>query len=64
MADLKNCTSFGRKIKIALIEQNMTSQELAKKLGYTNSTICDVVFGRNRSVKTRHRIANALGLED
>lgn len=64
MTNLKKCTPFGAKVKIALIKNNMTNQELAQKLGYTKSTISDVIFGRNLSRKTRELIAKELGIED
>ena len=63
MADLKKCTSFGVRVKIALIERNMSNKELAKKLGYSNSTINDVIFGRNCSSRTMELIAKELGIE-
>lgn len=64
MANSKKYTPFGVKVKIALVKNNMTNQELAKKLGCTKSTISDVIFGRNLSSKTRKRIAKELGIED
>lgn len=64
MTNLKKCTPFGMKVKIALLKNNMTNQDLAKKLGYTNSTISDVIFGRNMSKKTKALIAQELGIED
>lgn len=64
MSNLKKCTPFGMKVKIALLQKNMTNQELAQKLGYANSTISDVIFGRNSSKKTKALIAKALGIED
>ncbi|PNV59589.1 XRE family transcriptional regulator [Clostridium sp. chh4-2] len=63
MTNLKKCTPFGMQVKIALIKNNMTNQELAQKLGYTNSTISDVIFGRNLSQRTKERIAKELGIE-
>lgn len=63
MADLKKCTNFGVRVKIALIERNMSNKELAKKLGYSNSTISDVIFGRNSSSRTMELIARELGIE-
>ena len=42
----------------------MTSKELAKKIGMADSTICDVIFGRNNRVKTQKTIAEALGLDE
>ena len=64
MANLKKCTPFGMKVKIALIERNMSNKELAKKLGYSNSTISDVIFGRNCSGKTKELIARELGIAE
>ncbi|MBT9778521.1 helix-turn-helix domain-containing protein [Clostridium sp. MCC353] len=64
MTNLKKCTPFGMKVKIALIKNNMTNQELAERLGYTNSTISDVIFGRNSSRKTKELIAKELGIKD
>ena len=64
MRNLKKCAPFGMKVKIALIQNNMTNQELAERLGYTNSTISDVIFGRNSSRKTKELIAKELGIKD
>ena len=64
MADLKRCTPFGVKVKIALIQRNMSNKELAKKLGYSNSTISDVIFGRNCSERTKELIAEELGIKE
>lgn len=63
MANLKKTTPFGTKVKIALIEKNMSNKELAKKLGYSNSTISDVIFGRNCSMRTKELIAKELGIK-
>lgn len=63
MADLKKCTPFGIQVKIALIERNMSNHELAEQLGCSNSTISDVMFGRNHSRKTKMRIAEALEID-
>lgn len=62
MAEIKRCTPFGRKVKIALVERGMSSQDLAQMIGYTNSTISDVVYGRNSSRATMALIAEALGI--
>lgn len=58
------CTPFGKKVKIKLLEENMTSKELAKMIGVADSTICDVIFGRNNREKTQQTIAEALGIDD
>lgn len=53
-------TSFGKKVKMELIRRDMTSRELAKELGIAESTLCDVLAGRNKSEKTRKKIEEAL----
>ena len=58
------CTPFGKKVKIRLLEENMTSQELAQKAGVTASTVCDVIFGRNNRRETRRDIAKVLGIDE
>lgn len=58
------CTAFGIKVKMALIEQGMSSKELAERIGYTTSTISDVIYGRNDCALTRWAIAKELGLEE
>lgn len=63
MADMKKCTPFGMKMKIALVERGMTNQDLARMIGYTNSTISDVMFGRNSSHATMVLIAETLGID-
>ena len=45
-------TEVGTKIKILLIKKNMTVTELAEHLGLGQSTVSDVIYGRNRSKKT------------
>ena len=58
------CTSFGKKVKIRLLEENMTSKELAGIVGVAESTICDVIFGRNNRIRTRRIIAETLGIDE
>ena len=58
------CTPFGKQVKIRLLEVNMTSKELAREVGVADSTICDVIFGRNNRKKTQVAIARVLGIDD
>ena len=58
------CTPFGKKVKIRLLEENMTSKELARMIGMADSTICDVIFGRNNREQTQRTIAEALGINE
>lgn len=60
MAGRIPCTPFGKKMKIAMIEQNIPQQELARRLGLANSTVSDIIYGRNQCEKTKERIAEAL----
>ena len=62
MRKSKHCTPFGMKVKIRLLEQNMTNRDLARKIGMADSTVCDVIFGRNRRQETQAIIAEALGM--
>lgn len=54
--------SFGKHVKIAMVEQNLSQKELAEKIGIAASTLNDVIFGRNSSVKTMERVAKELRL--
>lgn len=56
------CTPFGVKIKTRLIEKGMSNKELATLVGYTTSTISDVIYGRNSCPVTREAIARTLGI--
>lgn len=58
------CTAFGMKVKMAMIEQGISGQELADRVGYTGSTISDVIYGRNDCAMTRALIAKELGISD
>lgn len=58
------CTPFGKRVKIRLLEMNMTSKELAEMIGMADSTVCDVIFGRNNRVQTQQVIAQTLGIEE
>ena len=62
MRKSKHCTPFGMKVKIRLLEQNMTNRDLAREIGMADSTVCDVIFGRNKRLETQETIAAALGI--
>lgn len=55
-------TSFGKKVKIAMVEQEISQKDLAGKLGIAASTLSDVIYGRNFSVRTMECIAKELGI--
>lgn len=54
--------SVGKRIKIAMVEQNLSQKELAETIGIAASTLNDVIFGRNSSVKTMERVVKELNL--
>lgn len=57
-------TAFGRQMKIKMIEKSMTSKELANQISMAESTICDVIFGRNRGQRIKRMIAEQLGIDE
>ena len=63
MADRIPCTPFGKKMKIAMVEQDIPQQELAKRLGLANSTVSDIIYGRHQCERTKKRIAETLGIK-
>ncbi len=50
----------GKRIKIAMIALGITNKELARQLNYKESTLCDVLKGRNRSERRISEIWAAL----
>lgn len=53
-------TEFGKQAKIKMVLMNLSSRELAKKLGYKESTLCDVLKGRNRNNRRIEEIMETL----
>ena len=64
MRKIHDCTQFGKKVKLRLLEIDMTNKELAKEIGMADSTVCDVIFGRNNRKKTQRIIARVLGMDE
>lgn len=56
-------TPFGMQIKTAMIQQDMTTKELAERIGKTSSTVSEVISGKNNSSETRALIIQELGIE-
>ena len=63
MAERIPCTPFGKKMQIAMVEQDMPQKELSKRLGIANSTVSDIIYGRNQCERTKERIAETLGIK-
>lgn len=55
-------TPFGKKVKIALIQNDMSNRDLARKLGCAESTVCDVLKGRNQCERRKDEIAQMLNI--
>ena len=56
----KKRPAFGMKVKMELIRLGKTSRQLAKEVGLTDSTICDVLAGRNTCERTKNEIERVL----
>lgn len=52
-----------RKIRIALIDSDMTIPQIAQRMGVTRQTIYNALNGRNASLSTVSDIAAALGVD-
>lgn len=55
-------TPLGMEIKMALFRQNITVRELAKRIHKSEATVCEVISGKNRSIKTRNLILKELDI--
>ncbi len=60
----KRRPAFGLAVKMELLLRGMTSRELARSIGIAESTLCDVINGRNNSVQTKKKISDALHLSE
>ncbi|MCD8083815.1 MAG: helix-turn-helix domain-containing protein [Clostridiales bacterium] len=60
MKRVRKITPEGMLIKMLMIQNNMTVKELAKRIGKSDATICDVVSGKNKSRETLKLIIEAL----
>jgi len=52
-----------RKIRIAMIDSDMTIPQIAQRIGVTRQTIYNALNGRNASLSTVSEIAAALGVD-
>lgn len=57
-------TPFGMEIKVELIRRGMTSRDFAKSIGIAETTLCDVIAGRNNSQATKKKIIEGLALQE
>ena len=53
-------SAFGIEVKMELIRLGATSRQLAREVGVADSTLCDVIAGRNQSEITKQKILKVL----
>lgn len=53
-------SDFGKQTKIAMVSMNLTSRQLAQMLDYKESTLCDLLKGRNRNIQRQNEIKELL----
>ncbi|GEM_PF-3529220 len=49
-----------RKIRAMLVEEGITLASIARQMGLTKSTVCDVVTGGRQSRRVKRAVAEAL----
>ncbi len=54
---------FARKLRAKRLRMNLTQLELAKKIGVSESYICQIENGKMVSIKKLEQLARALGCE-
>ncbi len=64
MKRTRELTPFGMQVKIALLQKNITSKELAARIGVTGATITEVLCEKNNRAETRRLIMKELGMGD
>lgn len=55
-------SEFGIKVKTELLQLGRTSRQLAQAVGVADSTLCDVIAGRNRCEMTKQKILDVLAV--
>ena len=62
---LKNNNEWGKKVRIALINEDMTLKDLAELIGYRPSYVRAVVGGKLNGIeKVQQKINDILGIEE
>lgn len=57
-------SDFEKAVRHALIDHDMTMTDLAKKLGISNSYVCDLIKGKRENQEQLQRIKDFLGITD
>jgi len=52
-----------RKIRAMLVEEGITLASIARQMGLTKSTVCDVVTGGRQSRRVKRAVADALRMK-
>jgi lambda repressor-like predicted transcriptional regulator len=52
-----------QKVRIALLERDLTIKKLAKKINYSEVWVHQVLAGKSRSKRVEHAIAAELGMD-
>ena len=60
----KKLSPWSKAAKIAMIQKDMSAQELADELGYNKRFLYSVLSGKTVSEKAIKRISNALEIRD
>ena len=56
----KNITVFGKEIKKALVDKDMTQRELAREINVNENYLTDIINGRRSGAKYKDRIVKTL----
>lgn len=59
----RQITPFGREIKKALVDKEMTQRQLAAEIGVAPAYINHIIFGERPGAKYKQQIITALGLK-
>ena len=60
---MKEATFIGKQIRIAMAENNMSGEDLAKKVGCTRACINNIVLGKRAGLQTLKKIEDVLNIK-
>lgn len=63
MRRMRKLTEFGLLVKTELYRKGMTNRDLAREVGMKESTLCDVLSGKNKNPIHEKNISKALELK-
>lgn len=56
-------THFGKEVRKAMIDKDITSKQLAEELGISTAYLTEILRGTRKAKKQKKRIVDFLGLE-